>query len=146
MASSSAGTGLAAKMRQQANERLSTQKDHALDGLQGVSRAVRTTTQSLRDQQHDTVARYVEQAADQVDRLTDTLRNKDVAELIGEAQRYARRQPAMFVGSAFALGLLAARFLKSSSPAGSTSSEYGQGQYGYGSPSMTSSSRTTSDG
>ena len=68
----SGGTGLASKVRQQANERLSAQKDHALDGIQGVSRAVRTTTQSLRDQHHDTVARYVEQAADQIDRFTDT--------------------------------------------------------------------------
>ena len=33
-----------------------------------------------------------------------------------DAQRLARRQPALFVGGAFALGLLGARFLKSSSP------------------------------
>jgi hypothetical protein len=130
-------------MRQQANERLSSQKDHALEGLGGVTQAVRTTTQSLREQQHDTIARYVEQAADQVDRLADTLRNKDVAELIADAQRLARRQPAVFVGSAFAVGLLAARFLKSSSPGSEDTGGYDYREYRSPSTAAMSASRTT---
>jgi hypothetical protein len=44
------------------------------------------------------------------------LRKKDVQQLMQDAQRLARRQPALFIGSAFALGLVAARFLKSSPP------------------------------
>jgi hypothetical protein len=122
--SGSSSTGLAGKVREQANARLSSQKDRALDGVGGVTDAVRKTTQSLREQKHDTVARYVEQAADQVDRVTRNLKNKDVRELMEDAQRLARRQPALFVGSAFALGLLGARFLKSSSP------DYRTGEYG----------------
>jgi hypothetical protein len=43
------------------------------------------------------------------------LRNKDVGELFQDAQRLARRQPVAFVGAAFVLGLVGARFLKSSS-------------------------------
>jgi len=39
---------------------------------------------------------------------------------VDDAERLAHRQPALFVGGAFALGLLAARFLKSSKPRPST--------------------------
>jgi hypothetical protein len=113
---STSGGGVAQKIREQANARLSSQKDRALDGVGGVTQAIRKTTQSLRDQQHDTIARYVEDVIGQVDRVTQNLRQKDVGELIGDAQRLARRQPAVFVGGAFALGLLAARLLKSSPP------------------------------
>ena len=110
----SGGNGIADKLREQAKSRLSSQKDRALDGVGGVTEAIRQTTQSLRDRQHDTVARYVERATEQVDRITQRLKEKDVVELLEDAQQLARRQPALFVGAAFALGLLGARFLKSS--------------------------------
>jgi hypothetical protein len=103
------------KVREKATEQLSTQKDKATDGLGSVAQAVRQSTQQLRDQQHDTLAGYVEQAADQIDRLSKTLRNKDVGELFEDAQRLARRNPSLFIGSAFVLGVVGARFLKSSS-------------------------------
>jgi hypothetical protein len=112
----SGGNGIAQKFRDQANARLSSQKDRALAGVSGVTQAIRQTTQTLRDQRHDVVAGYVEKVAGQVDRLAQGLRQKDVGELLDDAQRLARRQPALFVGSAFALGLLGARFLKSSPP------------------------------
>jgi hypothetical protein len=112
----SSGNGIAEKLREQAKSRLGSQKDRALDGVGGVTEAIRQTTQSLRDRQHDTVARYVEQATEQVDRLTQRLKDKDVVELLDDAPQLARRQPAVFVGAAFALGLLGARFFKSSPP------------------------------
>ena len=125
--------GIVGKVREQAKTQLSSQKDRATDGLGSVAQAVRQTTQQLRDNQNDTVARYAEQAADQIERFSERLRNKDVGELMNDAQQLARRQPAMFVGGAFALGLLGARFLKSSSPDSRDSyGSYG-GERGYGS-------------
>ena len=106
--------GLVGKVREQATSQLNTQKDRATEGLGSVAHAVRETTQRLRDEKHDTVARYAEQAADQIERFSERLRNKDVGELVSDAQQLARRQPALFVGGAFALGLLGARFMKSS--------------------------------
>lgn len=109
-------SGIVDKVREGATAQLSTQKDKATDGLGAVAQAVRQTTQSLRDQQHDTVAQYVERAADQIERFSEQLKGKDVNELLNDAQRLARRKPAVFIGGAFALGLVGARFLKSSSP------------------------------
>ncbi|MBA2301554.1 MAG: hypothetical protein H0W08_02855 [Acidobacteria bacterium] len=106
--------GIVGRVREQATAQLTTQKDKATDGLGTVAEAVRQTTQTLRDGQHDTVARYVEQAADQIERFSQQLKNKDVGQLMNDAQQLARRQPALFIGGAFAIGLLGARFLKSS--------------------------------
>lgn len=108
------GGGIAGKVKERATAQLSTQKDRATDSLGSVASAVRQTGQRLREEQNETVAQYVEQAADQLERLSSSLREKDVAELLQDAQRLARRQPALFIGGSFAVGLIAARFLKSS--------------------------------
>lgn len=104
------------RVRDRAGERLSAQKDRASDGMQTMVQAVRDVTHRLRDDRHETMAEYVDRAAEQLERLSSQLRNKDVGELFRDAQNFARRRPAVFVGSAFAVGLLGARFLKSSPP------------------------------
>jgi hypothetical protein len=109
------GTGIMDRVRERATAQLSTQKDRATDGLGSVAQAVRQSTQHLRENKQDAIAQYVEKAADQIDRFSTQLRNRDVGELVNEVQRFARRQPALFVGSAFAVGVIGARFLKSSS-------------------------------
>ena len=131
-ATSTNTSGIVGKVKEQATAQLSTQKNRATDGLGSVAQAVRQTTQHLRDNQNDTVARYAEQAADQIERFSERLRNKDVGELMNDAQQLARRQPALFVGGAFAIGLLGARFLKSSSPESRSYGSYGGGSYGSG--------------
>jgi len=106
--------GIVSRVRERAAAELSTQKNLAFDGIGSVAQAVRQSTHHLREQQHDTLAGYVEQAADQIERFAQQLRGKDLDELFDDAQRMARRQPAVFIGSAFALGLIGARFFKSS--------------------------------
>jgi hypothetical protein len=107
--------GLMGRVRERATAQLSTQKDRATDGLGSVAQMVRQSTQQLRENKHDSIAQYVDKAADQIDRFSTELRNRDVGELVNDVQRFARRQPALFVGSAFAIGVIGARFLKSSS-------------------------------
>lgn len=109
--------GIVAQVKERATAQLSTQKDRATDGLGSIAQAVRQTTDRLREDQQDMVAQYVEKAADQIERLSTSLRDKDVNEIVQDVQRFARRQPALFIGGSFAVGLLAARFLKSSSEA-----------------------------
>lgn len=105
----------ASRVREQAANQLNTQKNRATDGLGSVVNAVRGTTQRLRDEKHDTMARYVDQAANQLERLSNGLKHRDVNDLMRGAQQFAQRRPVLFVGSAFAAGLLSARFMKSSS-------------------------------
>lgn len=138
-----AGAGLMNKVKDGAVSQLNTQKDRATDGIGSVAQAVRQSTQHLRDQQHDTIAQYVDQAAAQLERFSTALKEKNVADLLDEAQRFARRNPALFVGGAFAVGLLSARFFKSSRDRSSEASwrdrfsETGRGYGDYGRSSAT---------
>ena len=101
-------------VRDSATSQLSSQKERATEGLGSLARAVRQSTQSLRDNQQDTVAQYVEQAADRIEEFSSRLRERDLGDLLRDADQFARRQPAVFIGAAFVAGVLAARFLKSS--------------------------------
>jgi hypothetical protein len=118
--------GIVNRVKESATAQLTNQKDRGTDALGSVAQAVRSSTQRLRDEQHDTIAGYVDKAADQIESWSRRLKEKDIDELMTDVQRLARRQPAVFIGSAFALGLVGARFLKSSRQ---------QNQYGYGSES-----------
>ena len=57
---------------------------------------------------------YVRRAGEQVQRAADYLEKTDVKQLTRDAESFARRQPVAFIGSAFVLGVVAARFFKSS--------------------------------
>src|SRR5918911_4191915 len=102
------------KAGEQVESGLARGKSRAAEALGGVAQSLRLSSQHLRDQNQEGTGRYVEKAAQQVERLSSYLQNRDVGEVIDEVEDFARRQPALFLGGAFALGLLGARFLKSS--------------------------------
>ena len=129
--------GVLDRVRDHANEQLSSQKDRATDGLGNLANAVRETTRPLRDQQHGVIADYVEQAADRLEQFSASLRDRNLSDLVDEAQRFARRQPALFLAATFTAGVLAARFLKSSAPGRQVAGPddgppRAQGSYSYG--------------
>ena len=68
-------------------------------------------------------AEYIRQASEQMQSVADVVRERDVRELIGEVETFARRQPGLFFGGAVILGFAALRFLKSSSPKASNAFE-----------------------
>jgi ElaB/YqjD/DUF883 family membrane-anchored ribosome-binding protein len=102
--------------RQQVERQVEGQKDRATEQLGRVRTALEQTSDNLRDQGDDAMARYVGQAARRVEDLSGYLRNRSVGDMISAAEYYARREPALFLGGAMLIGLLGARFLKSSSP------------------------------
>ena len=106
--------GIVDRVKESAAAQLTTQKNRGTDALGQVANAVRSSTQKLRDERHDTIAGYIDKAADQIDQWSRRLKEKDIDEMMSNVQRLARRQPAVFIGSAFALGLASARFFKSS--------------------------------
>ena len=106
--------GIVDRVKESATAQLTTQKDRGTDALGRIANAVRSSTQKLRDDQHDTIAGYIDQAANRIENWSQRLRERNVNELVSDVQQLARRRPAVFIGSAFALGLVGARFLKSS--------------------------------
>jgi len=119
------------QVRQQMTSQLDSQKDKAAEGLTQAADAVRKTTEQLRKQeQMSAVANYAEDAAETIERLAGFLRERDMSQLMSETERFARQRPTMFLASAFTLGLVAARFLKSSPPQ-TNGAGYGSGQAPY---------------
>lgn len=107
---------IASEAKHQAASQLANQKERATEQLGSISTALQQTSDKLRDQEQTAIADYVSEAARRVDHLSDYLRNHSLSDLMGEAERFARRDPALFLGGAMLLGLFGARFLKSSRP------------------------------
>jgi hypothetical protein len=105
---------VAGQVQEKAKSQIETQKDRAAEGISSMAQALRQTGQQLRDQDQTPVAQYADTAADQIERVSNFLRERDLNDIVVEVERFARRQPALFLGGAFALGLLGARFIKSS--------------------------------
>lgn len=112
------------QVRSQMSSNLMEQKDRAASGLETVSLVLRQTGDQFRLQDQDTVAQYVLNAADQVERFSDQLRTQDLTQIVQQTEQFARRQPWLFAGGALTLGFLAVRFLRSSQPQQETSGYY----------------------
>lgn len=101
--------------KQQASSQAASQKQRAAHSLENMAQAIRHSSDELRNQDQPSMAHYTDKAAQQIERVSSYIKDKSLSDLMGDAERYARREPALFLGGAFLLGLLGARFLKSSS-------------------------------
>ena len=102
------------KAGDQARSRLDKGKQSAALTLTSVATTLLQGGTQLRDDQQEMAGEYIERAAKQVERAAQYVQNADLGEMVDNVEDFARKRPAVFIGSAFAVGLLAARFLKSS--------------------------------
>jgi len=113
------------KVKEQATSQVSSQKDRAAEGLGNVAQAIRQTGNQLRqNEQVAPVAQYTDQLAMGVETVSNYLRDHSLSDIVGEVERFARREPALFLGGALTLGLLGGRFLRSSSSSNNQSQNY----------------------
>lgn len=107
----------------------------AADGLEKLASSVRRTTSDLETEQ-PAIANLTSTAADGAERVASFLRETDARQLVSSVEDVARRQPLLFVGGAFLLGVAASRFIKaaggSSSSQGATYGGTAYGGAGYG--------------
>lgn len=106
---------------EKAATKLDEQKSSLSGGLASVADSVRKVGQNLKGgEATDTVSKYTAEysdaAAQKIEQVANYFERKDVKAMYRDVENFARSNPAIFVGGAFALGLIAARFLKSSSP------------------------------
>ena len=64
----------------------------------------------------ESAAKYTGVAAQKIESVANYFETKSVGDMAHDLENFARRNPLVFFGAAFGLGLLAARFLKSTSP------------------------------
>jgi hypothetical protein len=114
---------IAEEAKQAASSVLSEQQHAAASGLGDFAGALRKAAREMGDGRQPTASRFAEYAADGLERVSGTLRNKDLNGLMQDVESFARRQPVAFLGAAIAAGFLAARFLKGSKQPGQRADE-----------------------
>lgn len=141
--SAGAGTGDVGEVAHQARERVrheagrigeeakqrvrsfaEERKSVAADQVRGIADVLHQTSEGLREQRYGMVGDIADRAAQRLDDFAETMRDRDLDSMIADVGDFARRQPALFIGGAVALGFALSRFLKASSDR--TADRYGE--------------------
>jgi len=142
--SSEGGIPVVEKATEQVTSRLDIGREYVAETMSGVADALRQTGRHLReDSSQYSLAQYADRGADEIESIGGYLRGHDTEQIVSELEGFARRQPLVFAGGAFALGMLAVRFFRSESqPARPTPTVGAPPTYGaasYGGASATAS-------
>lgn len=98
--------------KEQVVTRVESGKENVAEKIGNVAGALRAAGEPLAD--IGPLPDLAGAAADKIESIAEYVQSRTIGDLIQEATVFARREPAIFLGSAFGLGLLAGRFLKSS--------------------------------
>lgn len=114
-----AATQAIGQAKEKAGSVLDEQKTNLASGITSVADSIRQVGENLsqgedKNQIAALAGKYGDTLAGQVEKFSSYIDDKEITELVGDVEKFARRNPLLFVGGAFALGILAARFLKSS--------------------------------
>lgn len=123
-AGSMAGSGLAGDLKQQAGdiaeqakakakETAQSGQTIAADQLEHLAQGVRRSAENF-DEEQAWVRQGLSSAATSLERFSSTLRDRDLTELVHDAEDTARRHPVMFATACAVAGFALVRFLKSS--------------------------------
>jgi hypothetical protein len=98
----------------------------AAEGIDKLAQTVRRLSTDMEADQPQ-IAGAALTAADQADKVAQYLRETDVRQIIGNVEETARRQPLIFLGGAFLLGMAVSRFVKAAGGGGSQQAGRGSG-------------------
>lgn len=105
---------VASKVKSKATElvmtRVSRRQEQSAMELTSLANVLREKGEELED---SILAPLVGGAANQIDRASTYLEDASLKDVVGSTDKLARREPMLFLGGAFALGVLCARFLRS---------------------------------
>lgn len=112
--------GIASDAGDKVTEAVNDQKAAGADRANGISDAIRRAACEL-EKELPPAAAYIRRAASEIDDVADAVRRRDVRQLLGDVQDFARRQPTAFLGATVLSGFALVRLLKTSTAAGSSS-------------------------
>lgn len=90
------------------------QKENLARKVDQYAEAMRAACERLRSEEGNVLAGPAQNAADQLERMSGYLREKQPVDLFDDLESYARRRPEVVFGGFFVVGLAAARFFKAS--------------------------------
>jgi hypothetical protein len=100
--------------RDRASSSLGESKGQLSEQVRNIAETLRRTSEHLRSEDQQRIAGLTDTVARQVEQVADYLSNKDARAMRQDLENLARRQPAVMIGGALVLGLIGARFFKSS--------------------------------
>ena len=95
-------------------QRVDQGREQVAEGIGQLAGTIRQVSTDLGTNQ-PMIADVAATAADQAERIGQYLRETDAKQIITNVEDLARRQPILFLGGAFVLGLVASRLLKAGS-------------------------------
>lgn len=101
----------AGELQDTVRDRAEWQKSRLAERVSRFAGAFRAASRELHDED-EPMARYADTAGEKVDDLARYLSERSPDQLLADVQGRARQNPAFFIGGAFAIGLVAGRFLK----------------------------------
>jgi phage host-nuclease inhibitor protein Gam len=101
------------KAAEKAKGMATEQKEFIAHQVDDVAQAVNKVAGEL-EMNNAAIGGYARTVADTVTNFSETIKNKDVDELLGMAQDFGRRQPAAFMGAMALMGFAASRFIMAS--------------------------------
>ncbi|MBU2999175.1 hypothetical protein KO491_04955 [Roseovarius nubinhibens] len=111
-------------------------KETAAREVRGVASALRTAADELRDGSPQ--ERTFSQLADGLADVSDTIRDKDLGEVVSGLNSFARRNPLLFLGGAALAGFAATRFARATARDPQDGTQYGT-QHSSGTPDRATS-------
>jgi hypothetical protein len=90
------------------------QKGRVADEIATFGAAAHRAADKFDEQDDHNIAGYIHAAGEQLDRIADYVRDKNLNQLLDDAGQLAQRRPELFFGGMFVAGLALARFLKAS--------------------------------
>ncbi len=107
------GRGLIDAARLQAQDYVERRKSDAAQSVHDLAQTIRSSGRDLGDKPN--VRAFFDSAAEGLEQLGASIERRSLGDLYGEAEAFARRAPAAVAVGTFVAGLIAARFIKSSS-------------------------------
>ena len=115
-----------ARVEAEAEKGFEQGKGQVMNQVSSVAQAFRKTSEQLRSEDQGDLAGYTERIAEQVEKVSGYLEGKGMRGAMSDLETFARQRPGVFVGGALVVGLVAARFLRSSSASSGSQDTYAQ--------------------
>lgn len=107
-----------------------TGKERATGALDEFSTLMRDAATSVDEKLGEQYGAYARSAADQISGFAESLRGKQVDDLLDDAREFVKKSPAVAVGVAAGVGFVLARLLKSGLDAAGDLADKGTGDAG----------------
>ena len=102
--------------REHGTEQFGSYRDSAAEQIENLAKTASAAAEELQDKDTLGISHYISDIAESLSAFASSMRGKSAEEMLQQAGRLARENPALFVTGSVAVGFGLSRFLRASSP------------------------------